>query len=299
MSVWYALLAGICASRIALVLLRSVLEAPVFRRENYRGHELATAGGLVMAAGVLGAEAVRSAAGALGVGSSAVVTPRRALFLLGALGFTLLGLADDLGAVGAARGFRGHLRSLREGRLSTGGLKLLGGGALALVLAGPAGRLGVADGAIRTGWPSLGWLLVDGLVIALSANLANLLDRAPGRVVKVGAMSFAAVAIAAACTGDVGVVSGAALVVGSAIGILPDDLGERLMVGDTGANAIGAAVGLAVVVSVVPMARVAVLVVLVVLNLTSERVSFSRVIDRVPPLRLLDRLGATPERRSH
>jgi hypothetical protein len=38
-----------------------------------------------------------------------------------------------------------------------------------------------------------------------------------------------------------------------------------------------------------------VLLVVAGLNLTSEVVSFSRVIDRVPPLRTLDRLGRRPD----
>ena len=38
-------------------------------------------------------------------------------------------------------------------------------------------------------------------------------------------------------------------------------------------------------------------VVLLALNLASEVVSFSRVIDRIPPLRALDRAGCTPQRR--
>jgi len=44
-------------------------------------------------------------------------------------------------------------------------------------------------------------------------------------------------------------------------------------------------------------ARTSVLVVLIVLNVLAEVVSFSRVIERVPPLRAFDRLGQRPERR--
>ena len=63
------------------------------------------------------------------------------------------------------------------------------------------------------------------------------------------------------------------------------------MLGDTGANILGGVVGMAVVVGASPTARSWVLVGLVGLNVASEAVSFSRVIDAVPPLRLLDGLG--------
>jgi hypothetical protein len=43
--------------------------------------------------------------------------------------------------------------------------------------------------------------------------------------------------------------------------------------------------------------RITALVVLVIANIAAELVSFSKIIDRVPPLRWLDRLGQLPERR--
>jgi len=52
--------------------------------------------------------------------------------------------------------------------------------------------------------------------------------------------------------------------------------------------------GLGVVVTCGPTARTAVLVVMALLNLVSEQVSFSRVIAAVPPLRALDRWGRLP-----
>jgi UDP-N-acetylmuramyl pentapeptide phosphotransferase/UDP-N-acetylglucosamine-1-phosphate transferase len=63
------------------------------------------------------------------------------------------------------------------------------------------------------------------------------------------------------------------------------------MLGDAGANPLGAVMGLAVVLAAAPGVRDVVLVALVTLNVAGEVVSFSRVIELVPPLRVLDRAG--------
>jgi UDP-N-acetylmuramyl pentapeptide phosphotransferase/UDP-N-acetylglucosamine-1-phosphate transferase len=195
------------------------------------------------------------------------------------LGFALLGLVDDLAGSGLdGRGFGGHLRALAAGRLTTGGVKLLGGAALGIVVCFPLGT-------------PIGELVVDALLVALAANLANLFDRAPGRTTKVALLALAVLAVAVGFDEEL---VGVAVVVGAAAALLGADLGERLMLGDTGANVIGAALGFGVVVTATPTARVATAVALLALNLVSEVVSFSRVIDRVAPLRALDRLGRRP-----
>jgi UDP-N-acetylmuramyl pentapeptide phosphotransferase/UDP-N-acetylglucosamine-1-phosphate transferase len=77
---------------------------------------------------------------------------------------------------------------------------------------------------------------------------------------------------------------------------MPEDLRERMMLGDTGANVLGGVLGLVVVLECSRTTRNVVLVVLILLNLVSERVSYSAVIEKVPPLRWLDQLGrAKPE----
>jgi hypothetical protein len=63
------------------------------------------------------------------------------------------------------------------------------------------------------------------------------------------------------------------------------------MIGDTGANVLGAVLGLACVLEVGRGARNVILVALIAANLAAEFISFSRVIDRVPVLRALDLLG--------
>ena len=103
-----------------------------------------------------------------------------------------------------------------------------------------------------------------------------------------------ALAVLVAGAGAEPALAGVALVVGGGAGLLVPDLRERLMLGDAGANVLGAALGLGVVLACSSGVRTAVLVVVVVLNLASERVSFSRVIARVPPLRAADTWGRQP-----
>ena len=57
------------------------------------------------------------------------------------------------------------------------------------------------------------------------------------------------------------------------------------------ANVLGGVLGLGIVAAGTPFTRTAALVVVALLNLVSELVSFSRVIEAVPALRALDRLG--------
>lgn len=270
------LLAGLLAGRLLLGLLGPALSTPLFARTNHRGAVVPTAAGLVVATAALGVEAVLALADAARLVDLTTSGGLRVLTLGAVLGFALLGLVDDLAGSGLdGRGFTGHLRALAQGRLTTGGLKLAGGVALAIAIVAPLGG-------------RIGPLVIDALLVALAANLGNLFDRAPGRTTKVALL--AALGLAAA-TGFDEELLGVAVVVGAALALLRADLGERLMLGDTGANAIGAALGFGVVVTAALDVRIAVALSLLVLNLASEVVSFSAVIDRVAPLRAADRWG--------
>ena len=276
-----AFVVGLVTVRFLRLVSGGILASPALVRTNYRDHTVATAGGLFIIFSVLVIDAGRSVLGAIGVGSESGLTQARLAVLFAVFGFGFLGLVDDLAAVGEDRGFRGHLGALREGRVTTGVLKLLGGAAVAIVIVA------------MPGFKSGRTLIVDAALIALAANLGNLLDRAPGRTIKFGLVAYVPIAIAVGTT-PIGIA--AAPVMGASLGLLPDDLRERLMLGDTGANVIGAVLGLTVVLGSRDSIRLAVMLVLLALNVAAELVSFSRVIDAVPPLRWFDRLGS---RRPH
>jgi len=242
-----------------------------FDRVNHRGEPVTLLEGPALVTAALIALLIPAAPARLRAAAAVATT-----------GAAALGAYDDLVGDGDSKGLRGHFIALRAGRLSTGVVKVVGlavtGVAAAALVAGPprAGR----DGAGPLG------LLVGGAVVAGSANLVNLLDLRPGRALK-------AVLLCSALVRGRGAPI-AAVTAGAALGALGDDLAERSMLGDTGANAAGALVGVALLAGAGPRARVAVLTVLGAATLASERVSFSAVIDRTPVLRAIDRLGRRP-----
>lgn len=275
---------GLAVAMLLVGVTRPMLAADVFTRQNYRDAALPTGAGIIIALTVSILVATQQVTldivgDWLRGGSSAwdELTFHGPTLVGLCAGFGLLGLLDDLAGIGESGGFRGHLRALRSGRLTTGAIKMFGGPTIALALLG--GSLITSD---RAG------LIRDAAIISLLANLANLFDRAPGRAIKFGLVGFAALVASTQRAR----LAAPALALGAAAGLLPGDLAERFMLGDAGSNVIGAALGYGVVIGVSPGWRWVALAVALMLNLASEWVSFSRVIDAVGPLRWFDRLGS-------
>lgn len=272
---------GFLGAQLIWRMSASLFKSVVLQRPNYRSHYLPTGAGIIIALAVATIEGGRALAAAAGLGDVPGPGVARTVILGGVFGFGALGFLDDVLGGDAERGWGAHLRALAAGRLSAGGLKLFGGGMLALMLVSAAGSTASGGGgALR--------LASDGALVALAANLANAFDRAPGRTIKVSLVAWAALSVAAAGGG-----AGVALapVMGAALGLLPEDLGERLMLGDAGANALGAALGLGAVLTLGPGARLALTAALLALNVAADVVSFSKVIRNTPALDRLDQLG--------
>jgi UDP-GlcNAc:undecaprenyl-phosphate GlcNAc-1-phosphate transferase len=197
----------------------------------------------------------------------------------GALGF---GVLDDLAGSGKRRGLRGHLGALAHGEVTTGSVKLAG-----LAATGLAG--GLLLGGRRSD------VLINAGLIAGGANLLNLFDLRPGRAVKVAALSAGLIAAGAAGGPDRSAgLAAVAAPLGAGLALLPEDLAERAMLGDAGANALGAMLGAAAACSLPRSARAGLLAGIVALTVASEKVSFTKVIERTPALRRLDMLGRRP-----
>jgi UDP-N-acetylmuramyl pentapeptide phosphotransferase/UDP-N-acetylglucosamine-1-phosphate transferase len=267
---------GVAAAVALWVGMQPMFSRPVFLRSNYRGVELPTAVGIVVPIATVATLAALTLLTTLGWRPDQPGLTSLGLTATAAVGFGLLGLLDDVAVDQGASGYRGHVAALLRGRLTAGSLKMVAGPAVAIIVVAPVAD----DSAVR--------LLLDGALVALAANLANLFDRAPGRVTKV---TLVTAAVIVACGAAAPELLGLCVVTGAALGLLVPDLRERMMLGDAGANPLGATLGLASVLVFAPTTRNWVLVALLALNLVSEKVSFSRVIERVPPLRVLDLLG--------
>ena len=171
----------------------------------------------------------------------------------GVAAIALLGLADDLWS-GPERGFRAHLTK----GSTTGVAKAVG---IPLVALATTRSLRKAT------------------LVALAANVLNQLDTRPGRALK----AFLA---------------GAALVRGPAKGyvpitvlLAPYDLREMTMLGDAGANALGALLGFGSVGKLTARGQLFAIAALAGVTVAGEARSLGESIERTPVLSRLDRLG--------
>lgn len=255
-----AVLSGVCRARV----------------RNYRGRVLPALGGVTLAPALLGLLILGWLVPAL----RADFPPALLLFVLAWL---LLGLIDDVAGNADRKGFRGHVLALLRGEITTGGVKLLGGGALALWAAWR-----ITAGAAHV-WLALP---VAALLIALSANALNLFDLRPGRALKVWWLVLVPLLV-------VGLLQQAAwpflplaavLLVATLV-FAPFDFAGMMMLGDTGANPLGAFLGVALVFALPLPAQLLAVAALVALHVYAERASITRLIDRVPALRWWDGLG--------
>ncbi len=173
------------------------------------------------------------------------------------------------------KGFKGHLGALKEGKFTSGVIKILvigGGSFTSSIIIAPQKKI----------LP----VFLDTVIIAGSANLINLLDLRPGRALKVIVVAGSPHLLRG------GVASGVALsLVISALTALPDDLAGKTMLGDLGANALGGVLG--VLQASIPGSRIRLITALGITGLTavSEKVSFSQVIENNDFLRKIDQLG--------
>jgi UDP-GlcNAc:undecaprenyl-phosphate/decaprenyl-phosphate GlcNAc-1-phosphate transferase len=279
----YAVAAGACAAGAARLAYSAMNRRPpggpkAWSRTNHRGEPVTLLEGPAVAAGALAGVLAQAglvpASGSPGASGSAGSAGwrRAAAMVLGGAGAAAFGAYDDLAGSGDRRGFRGHIGALRQGEVTTGAVKL-----------GGIGLTGVVSAALAGGSPAD--VILNAGLVAGGAKLLNLFDLRPGRAIKVAVAS--GVLLGAAGQDSV------APPLAAGLALLPEDLGERAMLGDAGANALGAMLG-ASAAGLSRTGRITLLVAIVGITAASEKVSFTKVIARTPALNWLDMLGRSP-----
>lgn len=308
---------GVCAG-LGYVLRRKRIKASQWERTNFHGVTVSLRGGVAMAGASVASAAVASALSD---------QPRAALGgAVAALGGGVAGYIDDVdqgahdgGKV--AKGLKGHLGALAHGQVTTGVIKIAGIGASALAASALVGSKATSVSGKAAD------LALNTVLIAGTANLANLLDLRPGRALKATVLvatplsyfSAAAKTPAWETSGAASAMSAASGAVASetpaapasaspasaqrllasglnaaAITSMVEDLQETTMLGDTGANAAGALLGTSLAANDSWKLRLGTALGVVGLILASEKVSFSKVIAANPALNWLDQLWRRP-----
>lgn len=264
---------GVTAATMTLVKHAPAELRTRFDRVNHAGRTVSLSEGPAVALGLASAAALVPA-GPARLGAVASVAAAGAF-----------GAIDDFGESGSSKGLRGHLGALARGEVTTGVLKAIGIPVASVLSAAVALEPRPLAGSTFAG--RCADSVLAGGVIAGTANLFNLLDLRPGRALKAGALVLA---LGTTRTPATSVLAGAAA--GAIAAALPDDLAGRAMLGDTGANALGALLGARIALDGADRTRLAAwLAVLAGLTLASEKVSFTRVIENTPVLRDLDAWG--------
>lgn len=292
---------GVCAG-LGYVLRHKRIKASQWERTNFHGATVSLRGGVAMAGASVASAAVASALSD---------QPRAALGgVVASLGGAVAGYIDDVdqGAHDGdkvAKGLKGHLGALAHGQVTTGVIKIAGIGASALAASALVGSKATSVGG------KVADLVLNTVLIAGTANLANLLDLRPGRALKAtvlvaaplsylscaGAKAPQAMSVTAAKASASGASAQRLLASGlnaAAIVALVEDLQETTMLGDTGANAGGALLGTALAANDSWKLRLGAALGVVGLILASEKVSFSKVIAANPALNWLDQLWRRP-----
>jgi len=187
----------------------------------------------------------------------------------------LVGLMDDLIGEKDVKGLKGHIFNFIKGNPTTGGIKAGVGFLVALFVS-----LVLSRNIIE--------IIINTLIIALFTNLINLFDLRPGRSSKVFIL-FAIIMLIFSATNQYN------KIIYSFFGILlvylPLDLKAKVMMGDVGSNTMGITLGIYCAFTQNIIAKLVYLLLLFVLHILAERVSFTKIIENNRLLKFLDDLG--------
>lgn len=249
-------------------MIKAMLFEAGFLRKNYRNEDIPLSVGLgfipAITIGILPLVLVKASQ------KSCLI------YLALIIAMSFVGLVDDVFGNRNDSGFKGHIKALFKGRLTTGGLKLLYGGIIAFCL----------SLAIST---NIYAIVLNTLIIALFTNLLNLFDLRPGRALKVYWI-FALILVPFILKY---IHVGAILIPLTVTTFVyaKKDLKAECMMGDAGSNVLGSTLGMIIALTLNMKLKLIFFVVILLLNLLSEKVSFTKIIEKNKLLNFIDRLG--------
>ncbi|WP_169726436.1 MraY family glycosyltransferase [Desulfotruncus alcoholivorax] len=265
-----ALLVSFCVTYAIRERLLCMITAAGFVRPNYRGEAIPLGAGIIFFVSALITVALLDL---FRPESPRSLAP---LFLFSIGGATCLGLIDDFWGTRDATGLTGHFKALWAGRLTTGAVKAIGGGLIAIIV-------GVQL------YPGNWARIIDSsLIIALSVNLVNLFDLRPGRAGKIFILACAVILPPALGRPEAVMM---VIILGSVLAYLGADLKARAMMGDAGSNTLGMVVGVTAAAALDGYFRIAYLALLVLIHIITEKYSLTSIISGNVLLNYLDMLG--------
>ncbi|MBO3443741.1 glycosyl transferase [Clostridium sp. CCUG 7971] len=196
------------------------------------------------------------------------------MYIFGMICMFFAGILDDIVGNRDVSGLKGHFKSLLKGSLTTGGFKALFGGFIGIVIS-----LGVSK--------SIGDLIINTLIIALSTNLMNLLDLRPGRAIKVYLIIMVSIFIT--LTGFTKALP--LLILPNVLAYFGYDLKAKAMMGDTGSNVLGISIGILFVLGYSLKVRLLWLAFLIFIHILTEKYSLTKIIEKNKVLNFIDKLG--------
>ncbi|QUH20714.1 glycosyltransferase [Alkaliphilus sp. B6464] len=209
------------------------------------------------------------------IGNNANMQQLLLVFLIGIMTMAVIGLIDDLIGNRNTLGFKGHIKSLLKGKLTTGGLKAIVGGLISILI-GSLFSFHIIE------------IVVNSLIIALFTNLINLLDLRPGRAIK-GFLTIAILFIIIGLSKETRIILGS--IIAYAIGYFPQDIKAKSMMGDIGSNTLGITLGIVAVISYTMTVKYIILALLVLIQIIAEKYSITEIIKKNSILNFLDELG--------
>lgn len=276
LAAFLAILLGAVVETIVLRLIVNMLLESGAVRKNYLDHNIPVSGGISFPISLLLVFLFFILISRYDAGLDT--------YLIGIIAISFLGFIDDMLGQRDTLGFKGHFGALFKGKLTTGGLKALGGGLVAFFLA-----LSLMVEEPGSSW---GEIILNTFIIALFTNMLNLLDLRPGRALK-GYLFFLIIIVIMAA-GQVNWLLITSLL-GIVIAYFPLDLKARVMMGDAGSNVLGLSLGYFSVLFLSLPCRIGILLFLIAIHIYTEKFSLTRTIERVPWLRVIDQLGRSNE----